>query len=41
LTVRPPDTDSPAVEQIADFTDHHVRRTPILGGLINEYHRAA
>jgi transposase InsO family protein len=38
---RPPDTDSAAVAPIADLTDHHVHRTPILGGLINEYHRAA
>jgi transposase InsO family protein len=38
---RPPDTDSLAVSRIGDVTDHHVRRTPILGGLINEYHRAA
>jgi hypothetical protein len=26
---------------IADFTDHLVRRTPILACLINEYHQAA
>jgi putative transposase len=26
---------------IADPAEHHIRRTPILSGLINEYHHAA
>jgi putative transposase len=37
LRLRPPQPDSP----IADLTTERIKRRPVLGGLINQYQRAA
>ncbi|MFE9968811.1 integrase core domain-containing protein [Streptomyces sp. NPDC005525] len=38
----PPDSDQPSnPAAITDLPAHRIRRQPILGGLINQYHRAA
>ncbi|MGX1668037.1 integrase core domain-containing protein [Streptomyces sp. NPDC055400] len=38
----PPDrAQPPAPATVTDLQNHRIRRQPILGGLINEYHRAA
>ncbi|WP_406416531.1 integrase core domain-containing protein [Streptomyces sp. NBC_00842] len=38
----PPDSDQPSnPAAITDLQAHRIRRQPILGGLINQYHRAA
>jgi putative transposase len=41
LGQHPPAADNPGPRRVADLTITHVRRSSILGGLINEYHRAA
>ena len=41
LGQHPPHTAMATDRPIADAADHRIRRTPIFGGLINEYHRAA
>jgi putative transposase len=40
LGQHPPDTDHTAVPPTADLTSHRICRSPILGGLINEYRAA-
>ncbi|MGW7002371.1 integrase core domain-containing protein [Streptomyces sp. NPDC054933] len=37
----PESTEPPTTATITDLQAHRVRRHPILGGLINEYHQAA
>jgi putative transposase len=37
----PPDTDNNTVPEITDLTPAGIRRRRVLGGLINEYERAA
>jgi putative transposase len=41
LDQRPPTSGHAAVPPVTDLATHRIRRTPILGGLINEYHQAA
>ncbi len=41
LGQRPPAADHAAVPPTADLTAHRIRRTPVLGGLIHEYHHTA
>ena len=38
---RPPDAEHAARPPVTDPATHRVRRAPVLGGLINEYHHAA
>ncbi len=37
----PDSTEPPAPAIVADLQNHRIRRESILGGLINQYHRAA
>jgi putative transposase len=40
LGQHPPAVDQVLPRPVNDLTAHHIRRSPILGGLINEYHAA-
>ena len=39
--LRPPDCDDMTIAEISDLTTARIRRRSVLGGLINEYERAA
>jgi putative transposase len=41
LGQHPPAADQVPQPPVTDLTAHGVRRSPVLGGLINEYHQAA
>jgi putative transposase len=41
LNLRPPDCDGITIAGITDLTTARIRRNKVLGGLINEYERAA